>query len=79
MFDTQDRYKVKNDSLKHGDYIEVNIGNDKDPKLIKIEKGANEKEKKGIINLVRYIEMYLHLHMMSLKHIGRTFSNTLYP
>ena len=53
MFDRQDRCKVKKDSLKPGDYIEVNIGNDKDPKLIKIGKGTNEKERKDLINLVR--------------------------
>ena len=46
MFDRQDRCKVKKYSLKPGDYIEVNIGNDKNPKLIKIGKGTNEKEKK---------------------------------
>ena len=49
MFDRQDRWKVKKDSRKPGDYIEVNIGNEKDPKLIKIGKGMNEKERKDLV------------------------------
>ena len=39
--------------MKPGDYIEINIGSDKNPKLIKIGKGTSEKESNDLINLVK--------------------------
>ena len=39
--------------MKPGDYIEINIGSDKNPKLIKIGKGTSEKERNDLINLVK--------------------------
>ena len=33
--------------------MEINIGNDKDPKLIKIGKGTSEKERNSLINLIK--------------------------
>ena len=79
MFNRQDRCKVKKDSLKPGDYIEVNIGNDKDPKLIKIGKGMNEKERKYLINLVREYRDVFAFTYDELKAYRGMFSNTLYP
>ena len=38
LFDRQDRHKNKKESIKIGDYVEINIGTEKDPKLIKIGK-----------------------------------------
>ena len=40
LFDQQDHHKNKKEAIKIGDYIEINIGTDKDPKLIKIGKGT---------------------------------------
>ena len=34
LFDRQDRYKNKKESIKIGDYVEINIGTHKNPKLI---------------------------------------------
>ena len=39
--------------MKPGDYIEINIGSDKNPKLIKIGKGTSGKERNDLINLVK--------------------------
>ena len=33
--------------------MEINIGTDKDPKLIKIGKGTSEKERNNLINLIK--------------------------
>ena len=35
------------------DYVEINIGTDKDPKLIKIGKCTSEKERNILINLIK--------------------------
>ena len=53
MFDQQDRHKNKKESIKMGDYMEINIGMDKDRKLIKIGKGTLEKERNNLINLIK--------------------------
>jgi hypothetical protein len=42
----------KKETIKPGDYIEINIGTTEDPKMIKIGKGTSEKERKELINLV---------------------------
>ena len=39
LFDRHNRHKNKKESIKIGDYVEINIGTNKDPKLIKIGKG----------------------------------------
>ena len=39
--------------MKPVDYVEINIGSDKNPKLIKIGKGTSEKERNDSINLVK--------------------------
>ena len=38
LFDRQDHHKKQKEELKIGNYMEINIGTDKDPKLIKIGK-----------------------------------------
>ena len=35
LFDRHDLHKNKKEEIKIGDYMEINIGTDKDPKLIK--------------------------------------------
>ena len=40
LFDRHDRHKNKKEAIKIGDYMEINIGTDKHPKLIKIGKGT---------------------------------------
>ena len=35
------------------DYTKINIGTDKDPKLIKIGKGTSEKERNSLTNLIK--------------------------
>ena len=45
--------KKKEESIKPGEFIETNIGTDKDPKMIKIGKGILDEESKRIINLVQ--------------------------
>ena len=39
--------------MKPGDYIEINIGTDTEPKIIKIGKGTSKKERNSLINLVK--------------------------
>ena len=39
--------------MKPGDYIEVNIGSENEPKMIKIGKWTLKKEKNELINLVK--------------------------
>ena len=46
-FDKQDRHKKK-ETVKPGDYIEVNIGTKKEPKIIKIGKHTSEKKRKSL-------------------------------
>ena len=60
--------------MKPGDYIEINIGSYKNPKLIKIGKGTYEKERNDLINL-KNIGMYFPSHMMSLRNIKKMCSN----
>ena len=45
IFDRHDRKKNNIDSMKLGDYIEINIGTNNEPKMIKIGKGTSEKGK----------------------------------
>ena len=45
----KNQYQCKNDRLRN--YIVINIGTDKDPKLIKIGKGTSKKERNNLINL----------------------------
>jgi hypothetical protein len=45
-------HKRKKEVIKPGSYIEVNIGTEEAPRLIKIRKGTSEKERKQLINLV---------------------------
>ena len=53
FFDRQDRHKNKKETSKVGDYTKINIGTDKDPKLIKIGKGTSKKEMNELINLIK--------------------------
>ena len=53
FFVRHDGRKNNIDSMKPGDYIEINIESDKNPKLIKIGKGTSEKERNDLINLVK--------------------------
>ena len=51
-FDSQDKYKWK-ETIKLDDYIEINVGTEKEPRNVKIGKGTSEKERKGLIELVK--------------------------
>ena len=53
IFDTHDRRKNNIDSMKSGDYIEINIGTNNEPKMIKIGKGTSENERNDLINIVK--------------------------
>ena len=53
IFDRQDRRKNSIDQMNSRDYIEVNIGTENDPKMIKIGKGTSKKERNDLINLVK--------------------------
>jgi hypothetical protein len=52
IFDMHDMYKKKK-VVKHGSYIEINIGTEEVPRFIKIGKGTSEKERKELISLVQ--------------------------
>jgi hypothetical protein len=51
--DRHDMYKRKRETTKPREYIEINIGMDQDPRMIKIGKGTSEKERKDLINPVK--------------------------
>ena len=53
IFDRQDRKESNVEQMKPRDYIEVNIGTDQNPKIIKIGKGTSQKERNELINLVK--------------------------
>ena len=53
IFDRQDRRKSNVEQMKQRDYIEINIGTETKPKIIKIGKGTSEKERNSLINLVK--------------------------
>ena len=53
IFDRQDGKKNNINQMKPGDYIEINIGLETNPKIIKIGKGTSEKERNALINLVK--------------------------
>jgi hypothetical protein len=50
--DRHGMHKKKNEVIKAGSYIEVSIGTEEVPRLIKIGKGTSEKERKQLISLV---------------------------
>jgi ribonuclease HI len=52
IFDRHDMHKKKKEVVKPGSYIEVNIGTEEVPRLIKIGKATSEKERKELISLV---------------------------
>jgi hypothetical protein len=52
IFDRHDMHKKKKEVIKPGSYIEVNIGTEEVPRLIKIGKGTSKKERKELISLV---------------------------
>ena len=53
-FDRHDATKMKEENeMDPGEFIEVNIGTSRDPKIIKIGKGTNDKERKNLTNLLR--------------------------
>jgi hypothetical protein len=43
IFDRHDMYKKKKETIKPGSYIEIKIGTEEVPRLIKIGKGTSEK------------------------------------
>ena len=53
IFDRQDRRKNNVEQMKPDDYIEINIGTETEPKIIKIGKNTSEKERNSLINLVK--------------------------
>jgi hypothetical protein len=53
IFDRRDKCKKKKEIIKLGEYIEMNIESNQEPRIIKIEKGTSKKEGKNIINLVK--------------------------
>jgi len=53
-FDWHDATKLKEENkMDPGEYIEVNIGTSRDPKIFKIGKGTNVEERKNLTNLLR--------------------------
>lgn len=53
-FDRQDGHKPKEESsIKPCDYFEINIGTDKEPRLVKVGKKTPRDEREQIINLLR--------------------------
>ena len=53
--------------MKPGDYIEMNIGSDKNPKLIKIGKETSKKERNDLINLVKEYRDVFSVRFLSFK------------
>jgi ribonuclease HI len=52
IFDMHDMHKKKKEAIKPGSYIEIKIGTEEVPRLIKIGKGTSEKGRKQLISLV---------------------------
>ena len=53
IFDRKDRRKKNIESMKPMDYIEINVGTNNEPKMIKIGKGTSKKERNELVNLVK--------------------------
>jgi hypothetical protein len=84
-------HKRKKEVIKSDSYIEVNIGTEEVPRLIKIGKGTSEKERKELISLVHeyrdvfvftYDELksykyYVFQHTISLKEDTKPFQQKL--
>ena len=70
IFDRQDRKKSNVEQMKPGDYIEVNIGTDQNPKLIKIGKGTSQNERNELINLVKEYRVLFAFTYDELKSIS---------
>ena len=79
IFDRQDKKKSNVEQMKPGEYIEINIGTETEPKMIKIGKGTSKKERNNLINLVKEYRDFLPSLMTSLKHIGKMFSSMPSP
>ena len=70
--------KIK-ESIKIGDYVEIYIGTDKDPKLIKIGKDTSKNERNSLINLIKEYRDVLAFSYDELKLIEKMCFNTLFP
>jgi ribonuclease HI len=54
LFDRQDGHKPKEETgIKPGDHFEVNIGTDKEPRMVKVGKSTPIEERKEIIKLLK--------------------------
>jgi argonaute-like protein implicated in RNA metabolism and viral defense len=54
LFERQDGHKPKEEtSIKPGDHFEVNIGTDKEPRMVKVGKSTPIEERKEIIKLLK--------------------------
>jgi hypothetical protein len=63
IFNINDMCKNKKEIVKPSDYIELNIGSDQDPRMIKIGKGTSEKERKDLINIVNKYRDFFPLYL----------------
>jgi len=53
IFYTQDRRKSSVEQMKPSEYIEINIGTETEPRIIKVGKGTYEKEMNNLVNLLK--------------------------
>jgi hypothetical protein len=53
IFDRHDKYKKEKEIGKPGDHIEMKVESNRNPRMIKIEKGTSRKRRKSMINLVK--------------------------
>ena len=64
--------------MKPGDYIEINIGTETEPKIIKIGKGTSEKERNSLINLVKeYRDVFAFIYNELKAHWEDVFQHTI--
>ena len=64
--------------MKPGDYIEINIGTNNEPKMIKIGKGTSEKERNDLVNLVKeYRDVFAFTYDKLKAYQKDVFSHTI--
>ena len=76
-FDRHDIYKKK-EAIKLENYIEINIGTEKEPRNIKIGKGTSDKEKNDLIELVKeYIDVFAFTYDELKSYCDDVFQHTI--
>jgi hypothetical protein len=78
MFDRNDMYKGREMIQEDDEIIEVNIGTDASPRIIKLRKGTTPSEREQLLALIREFKDVFSWSYGDLKSYLRGFHTTCY-